>query len=280
MVSLGHFAWYELITTDVEAAKAFYTEVIGWGAQDVSMPGRPYFLFTVGGAWVSGLMDLPKGAREMGEKPCWVGYVRVNDVDATAEQIKRLGGAVHVPPTDIPNITRFSVFADPQMATLALLKSLSPEHEQPANMSAPGRVGWHELLATDCEKALAFYGEIFGWQKANTDSGTMGAYQLFSAGGQTIGGMFTKPATVLAPFWLYYFNIDDMDAAMARVMACGGQIVEDPVEVPGGSWVARCTDPQGVVFALEGKRSPRAIGYFERAKPHGASTPRGCRWSW
>jgi uncharacterized protein len=280
MVSHGHFAWYELITTDVEAAKAFYTKVIGWGAQDVSMPGRPYFLFTAEEAWVGGLMDLPKGAREMGEKPCWVGYVRVNDVDATAERIKRLGGAVHVPPTDIPNIGRFSVFADSQMATLALLKSLSPEHEQPVNMSAPGRVGWHELLATDSEKALAFYGEIFGWQKADTDSGAMGTYQLFSAGGQAIGGMFTKPAIVPAPFWLYYFNIDDIDAAMARVTASGGQIVEGPVELPGGTWVARCTDPQDVVFALEGKRSPRAIGYFERVKPQGVSATRGCRWSW
>jgi uncharacterized protein len=280
MVSHGHFAWYELITTDVEAAKAFYTKVIGWGALDVSMPGRPYFLFTVGETLVSGLMDLPKGARELGEKPSWVGYVRVNDVDAAAERIKRLGGTVHVPPTDIPNISRFSVFADPQMATLALLKSLSPEHEQPANMSAPGRVGWHELLAADWEKALAFYGEIFGWQRADTDIAAMGTYQLFSAGGETIGGMFTKPAMIQSPFWLYYFNIDDIDAAVQRVMADGGQIVEGPVEVPSGSWVARCTDPQGALFALEGKRSQRAIGYFERVGSRRPSAPQGCRWSW
>ena len=139
-------------------------------------------------------VDGPAGGREeKGGKPRWIGYVGVDDVDAAADRVKRLGGAVHVPPTDVPNISRFSVFADPQMATLALLKWLRPGQEQPAELGAPGRVGWHELLAADWEKALAFYGELFGWQKADADIGAMGTYQLFSAGGQTIGGMFTKP---------------------------------------------------------------------------------------
>jgi uncharacterized protein len=280
MVSHGHFAWYELITTDIEAAKVFYTKVMGWGALDVSAPGRPYILFTVGQTPVCGLMDLPESAKEIGGRPCWVGYVRVSDVDETAERIERLGGAVRIPPTDIPNISRFAVFGDPQSATLALLTSLSRDHEQPAELSAPGRVGWHELVAADREQALAFYGEIFGWQKASFDQGVMGIYQLFSAGGQTIGGMFTKPPTTPAPFWLYYFNIDDIDVAMKRVVAGGGQILEGGIEVPGGSWIARCTDPQGAMFALEGKRSRHPIGYFERVTPRGASDPRGCRWSW
>jgi predicted enzyme related to lactoylglutathione lyase len=48
--SHGSFAWYELMTTDMEAAKAFYAAVVGWDAQDVSMPGATYILFTAGGA--------------------------------------------------------------------------------------------------------------------------------------------------------------------------------------------------------------------------------------
>jgi uncharacterized protein len=276
---VGHFVWYELITPDIEAAKVFYTKVMGWGALDVSAPGRAYILFTVGQAPVCGLMDLPETAKEMGGKPCWVGYVNVNDVDTAAEQIARLGGAVRVPPADIPGIGRFAVFADPQSVTLALLTSLSRDHEKPAERSAPGRVSWHELVATDWEQALAFYSEIFGWQKGSFDQGLMGTYQLFSAGGQTVGGMFTKPPTTPAPFWLYYFYVDDIDAAMKRVVAGGGQILE-AVEVPGGNWIARCTDPQGAMFALEGKRSRHPIGYFERVTPEGASNLRGCRWSW
>ena len=262
--SHGRFVWYELVTTDVEVAKAFYTKVMGWGAQDAPMADRVYTLFTVGKAAVSGLMDLPEDARKMGAKPTWVGYVAVNDVDTTAERIERLGGVVQVPPTDVLDISRFSIFADPQKAKLALFKWLQPGHEQPADLSASGRVGWHELLAADCEEALAFYGELFGWQKAGADIGEMGTYQLFSTGGQTIGGMLAKPPMMPTPFWLYYFNTGDIDAAVRRVKAGGGQILDGPIEVLGGSWIVQCTDPQGAIFALEGKRDRKVIGYFER----------------
>ena len=180
-------------------------------------------------------MNLPEDARKAGATPHWIGYVGVDDVDAAVDRIKQLGGAVHVPPTDVPNISRFSVVADPQMATLALVKGLKPGQEQSAELDAPGRVGWHELLAADWEKAFAFYGELFGWQKADADIGAMGTYQLFSAGGQTIGGMFTKPPTLPLPFWLYYFNIGDIEAAAKRVKAGGGQILYGPIEVPGGA---------------------------------------------
>jgi uncharacterized protein len=261
--SHGRFVWYELMTTDMEAAKAFYAEVVGWGTQDASMPGMTYTLFTAGGASVSGLMGLSEDARKSGLRPSWLGYVGVNDVDATADRIKELGGALHVPPTDIPNISRFSVAADPQMATIALFKWLKGGQEQPPALDAPGSVGWHELLAADWETAWPFYRELFGWQKAQAGDGPMGPYQLFSAGGQTIGGMFTKPATEPVPFWLYYFNVGDIDVAIRRVRAGRGEVVNGPIDVPGGRWMAQCTDPQGAIFALVGKRSHNGIGYFE-----------------
>jgi predicted enzyme related to lactoylglutathione lyase len=88
---------------------------------------------------------------------------------------------------------------------------------------------------------------------------------MFSAGGQTIGRMFTKPASEPVPFWLYYFNVDDIDVARKRVKASGGRIVNGPIEVPGNRWIVQCTDPQGAIFALVGKRSHNAIGYFAPA---------------
>lgn len=262
--SQGRFVWYELMTTDMEAAKAFYARVVGWGTRDASMPDQAYTLFTVGDISVSGLMNLPQDAKTMGAEPRWIGYVGVNDVDATTDRIKHLGGTVHVPPTDIPDIIRFSVVADPQMATLALVKQLSPGPEELAALGNPGRVGWHELFAADWENAFAFYSELFDWRKADADIDPLGTYQLFSAGGQTIGGMFTKPPMVSVPFWLYYFNVGDIDAAAQRVKAAGGQILEGPIEVPGGRRIVRCTDPQDAMFALTEKRNDKAVGYFER----------------
>ena len=276
----GRFIWYELMTTDMKAAEAFYAAVVGWGTQDASTPGMPYTLFTAGGAPVSGMMALPDDARTSGFRPSWLGYVGVNDVDATADRIIKLGGAVHVPPKDIPNISRLSVAVDPQMATIALLTWLGggqerpAQIEQPADTGTPGRVGWHELFAADWEKAWAFYGELFGWQKTDPDVGADGTYQMFSAGGQTIGGMCTKPATAPIPFWLYYFNVGDIDLAAKRVKTGGGEVLNGPIEVPGGGWIAQCTDPQGAIFALAGKRRPGDIGYFERTASRDSSVAR------
>jgi predicted enzyme related to lactoylglutathione lyase len=253
--SHGRFVWHELMTTDMEAAKAFYGSVVGWGTQDTPMPGMNYSLFMLGDTHVAGLMNLPEEACRMGAPPSWIGYVAVDDVDASAEQAKRLGGVVHVPPRDIPDVGRFSVIADPQGATLALFRSSRPGQDQPSEMMTPGRVGWYELLTSNWETAFAFYSEMFGWQKADAiPMGEMGVYQLFSAGGPPIGGMFNKPPMIPVSFWLYYIAVSDIDAVATRVTSGGGQIMMGPMQVPGGAWIVQGRDPQGAMFALVGQR--------------------------
>ena len=252
---LGHFAWYELLTTDVAAAGAFYGKVIGWGGKDTSTPELAYTVLTAGDVQVGGLMDIPEEGRRLGATPRWVGYVAVDDVDATATQIRRLRGAVLLPPTD-SNIGRVSVVADPQKATFALVTGLTYGQRLPGGPDELGRVGWHELLAEDRNKVFDFYGELFGWQRASSED-PANPYQLFSAAGQTIGGMLTKLPSVPQPSWLYYFNVDDIGTAARRVNDGGGRILQGPIELPDGCWIARCADPQGALFALQGARGQR-----------------------
>lgn len=275
--SHGRFVWHELLTTDVAAVTTFYARVMRWGAWDASTPGRPYILFGDGKSAISALTALPDDARRMGVQPTWVGYVAVDDVDATAGRVVQLGGAVQVPPTNVADVSRFSVVTDPQSARFALFKWRSSAQPLPAPEAA-GRVGWHELLAADWEQAWTFYAELFGWQKEEADVSETATYQPFSTGGQMIGGMFTKPPTIRAPFWLCYFNTDDVDAAAERVKTGGGQVLEGPLQTAHGSWVVQCADPQGAAFALEGPRKSRPPGYFESAP----QTPGGGarRWSW
>ena len=255
----SRFAWYELLTTDMAAAKAFYRDVVGWDARDASTPDMAYSLLTFSDVPVAGLMELPEEGRRMGATPRWVGYVAVNDVDATADRLRRLSGVVFVPPTD-SNIGRVSIVADPQTATLALVGGLKPDLRRAAPHE-PGQVGWHELLAADGAKAFAFYRELFGWQKAQAETETvpMESYQLFAAGGVTMGGMFTKLARVRVPFWLYYFNVADVARSAEHVRAGGGKVAQGPTELPDGSWIVRCIDPQGAMFALQGKSSQRSV---------------------
>jgi len=274
--SHGRFVWYELMTTDLEAANAFYGEVVGWRTREASMPGSRYTLFTAGDVSAAGLIDLPQDSQMHGAAPQWVGYVSVDDVDAAAHHVKELDGTVYVPPTDIADVSRFSVVADPQMATFILVKWRDAGRQLLIQSGALGHVGWHELLTIDWERAFAFYREIFGWQKAAADAGPTSTYLQFSAEGQTIGGMFNKPATAPASFWLYYFNVADIGAALDRVRAGRGKILEGPNDIPGGGRVARCTDPQGAMFALIGKQSDKGIGYFEREASRDSSAR--ARW--
>jgi uncharacterized protein len=248
---LGCFAWYELLTTDMAAAGAFYGKVVGWAVQDASTPELAYTVLTAGDAPVVGLMNLPEEGLRLGAMPRWVGYVAVDDMDVKAAQIRRLGGAILVSPTD-SNIGRISVVADPQRANFALVTGLTYGGRQRGGLDEPGRVGWHELLAEDRNEIFAFYGELFGWQKAYAEPDPADLYQLFSAAGQTIGGMLTKLPSVSQPCWLYYFNVDDIGAAAKRVNAGGGRILQGPIELPDGWWIVRCVDPQGALFALQG----------------------------
>jgi predicted enzyme related to lactoylglutathione lyase len=210
-------------------------------------------MMTVGEAPVCGMMELCGEAREKGARPGWIGYVAVEDVDASAEEVVRQGGAVYRAPSDIPGIGRFAIVADPQGAPIALFRGASAAPAQCTPPNGPGHGGWHELRATDPEAAFEFHSKLFGWSKAEpVDMGPMGVYQLFAAGDQPIGGMMTKPEAQPAPSWLFYFNVDGVDAAAGRVQAGGGQVTAGPHQVPGGGWIAHCLDPQGGRFALVG----------------------------
>jgi len=121
--------------------------------------------------------------------------------------------------------------------------------------ATPGHVGWRELHAGEHEGAFAFYSGLFGWAKAEAvDMGPAGVYQTFAIHGTQAGGMMTKTPQTPAPFWLYYFNVEAVDSAMARVKEGGGQILNGPLQVPGGSWIVQCSDPQGAMFAMTGPR--------------------------
>lgn len=251
------FAWYELLTTDLAAAQSFYGKVIGWKGQDASTPQFAYRLFTVGDAPVAGLMELPLEGRKKGATPRWVGYVAVRDVDGAVERLRALGGTVYVPPTD-SNIGRIAIIADPQTATLAMVGGLKYGTGATPDAGGPGRVGWHELLAGESRAAFGFYSALFSWEKEQDDRQMLESYQLFAANGRTLGGIFTKFAATPVPFWLYYFEVADLDAATDQVKAGGGRIAQGPIELWGGSWAARCIDPQGAMFALLGRRGDGA----------------------
>jgi uncharacterized protein len=119
MSTHGMFSWNELITTDPEAAKEFYTQLFGWTAEEWPIGDVKYLIVKAGGKEIGGIMPVPEQAKGM--KPTWGVYVTVDDVDATAAKAQKLGGTICVPPKDIPSVGRFTVIQDPQGAMIAAI---------------------------------------------------------------------------------------------------------------------------------------------------------------
>ena len=247
----NQFFWYDVMTTDPKAAETFYRHVVGWGAQSAGTGNPDYTLFTVDGQPAAGLMAIPDDARKAGVGPAWMGYIKVEDVDATAARIAKEGGKLYRGPFDVPDVMRIAVVSDPQSAGFIVAKPVPRMAPPKLATGTPGTIGWHELYAGDWESAFAFYEKLFGWTKVEAhDMGPMGIYQLFAAGGDPIGGMMTKPPQVPVPHWGYYINVDAIDAAASRIAAGNGKVINGPMEVPGGQWVLHAKDPQGAHFAL------------------------------
>jgi len=247
----SEFFWYELMTTDVAAAEAFYKKVVGWTSQPFEGSGVDYVVFSAGERGVAGVMLLPEEAKAMGTPPCWMGYIHAKDVDAATAGVKKAGGTVHREPSDIPSVGRFSVVADPQGAAFMLMTPTGPD-QPPAPPATSGHVGWHELYASEYKSAFDFYSKQFGWAKVQDfDMGEMGIYLIFGTGGERgVGGIMNKPPQMPAPAWQFYFNVDEIQAGAKRIIDNGGKITVEPMEVPGGSWIVNAQDPQGAHFAL------------------------------
>ena len=115
----GAFSWFELMTTDTDGAKKFYTSLFGWETEDMTMGDMNYTVWNVAKEGIGGLMSI--SPQDEGQPPFWGVYVTVDDVDATAAKAEELGGKVLMPPTDIPTVGRFCVLQDPQGAVISAI---------------------------------------------------------------------------------------------------------------------------------------------------------------
>ena len=210
---LGRPLWYELMTTDMKAAAAFYGTVIGWKAAPFDGASQPYTMFDRGGdVLVGGVLTLPA---EVKAPPFWAMYVGVPKIEDAAAHITRLGGKAHTEVITVPNVGRMQMMMDPQGAAFYIIEP-APAEQRPEGAPEIGEASWHELMTTDATAAMNFYQQVFGWQPSDSmDMGAMGKYQMFNRPHGMIGGMMNKPPEMASapPSWLIYFRVPDVQAA-------------------------------------------------------------------
>lgn len=256
----GMPVWYELMTRDADAAQDFYARVLGWTITPTpTAAGAPEYRVCAapGGAAVAGLMVPPEG----GPAARWFFYVAVDDVDAAVAQAQAAGGAVHMPPFEVPGVGRLAFLADPQGALFYLMRRSDDAPSQaflPSDRALPGHAVWNELTTPDQDAATAFYGALFGWREQGAmPMGPLGEYRFVVHGDDPLGA--SMPSMPQAPDgWQVYFHVEDVDAALARLDAAGGAVLQGPDQIPGGQYSVVAQDPQGARFGFVGARAEAA----------------------
>jgi uncharacterized protein len=260
----GDFIWYELMTTDADGARDFYASVVGWDIETESNAPMGYRMISASDGPVAGLMPLTDEMQSGGARPCWAGYINVDNVDATAKAATAAGGSIHMPPWDVPGIGRMAFIADPQGVPFYVMQPTPPADNADAESNSfaattpmVGHCAWNELSSTDPEAAKAFYGRLFGWVKdGEMDMGPLGKYEFWKdvAGRFALGAVMPKMAEMPIPMWMYYFRVPDIDIAVSATTQKGGCILQEPIEIPGGDYSMVGMDPQGAPFGLVGAR--------------------------
>ena len=246
----GRFVWHDLMTTDPNAALAFYTRLFGWTTKEMDMgPAGTYTMWHAGQTPIGGMVPMDPG---QGHPPHWIAYATVRNVDAAVQRVEEIGGKAAVPATDIPDVGRFAVISDPTGAYISPFKALpGTETPESGGSPAPGTFCWDELLTTDTDAAGAFYTDVFGWSLDPMDMGPMGTYYLFKRGDVPAGGMMKGPADSPSPsMWISYVAVTNADDTAHRVAELGGQICAGPTDIPNVGRFAVATDPTGATFAF------------------------------
>ena len=247
----GTFCWVELGTTDLGAARKFYSSVFGWNLSDMPNmpPGMVYAVASVAeGKNVGGLTTLPDEAKKMGARPNWMSYVAVENAEESAKKVTSLGGKFLMGPADTgPGV--MGIVQDPTGAVFALWQE--KQSMGTVIYQEVGGLSWNELSTTDVDRAGKFYANLFGWKTEAVQMPNM-TYTTFKQGDKFTGGMMAQPKEMAgAPsMWTAYFEVKDADATAKKIESAGGKSFGPMIDVPDVGRFGFFADPQGAMFAV------------------------------
>jgi predicted enzyme related to lactoylglutathione lyase len=257
----GRFVWHELMVPDAAKAHEFYGRVVGWKTQPFEHDPN-YQMFAASTGPLGGTVVQTEGP------PHWLPFLGTTDIEGTVKQATGLGATLVTEIASIPNGGRWARLTDPQGASFAVYQSTTkPGREKPPKR---GEFSWHELMTTDHQAAFEFYSAVFGWEKTGEMDmgGELGVYFMFGRNGVPLGGMFNMLKEAGGgPAWTGYIRVKDVNKALKKAKAGGATLINGPMEVPGGDWIAQLIDPQGAMFAVHALQADVAPSTTEPATP-------------
>jgi len=249
----GTPCWVDISVPDLDAAREFYGQALGWSFLDSGEEFGHYTICQVDGSAAAAIAP----QQYEGQPVAWTVYLASDDVDGTAKLIKDNGGTVVVEPMDIPGSGRMCIAQDPQGAAFGVWQSAGMHGAQV--YMEPGSLVWTDVRTPDPDAGRTFYTAVFGYRYEPIEGGPPEYTTIhFDAardgepvGG--IGGMMGAPEDT-PPHWLAYFLVPDADVAAASASASGGIVLSEPFDTPYGR-MAPITDPDGATFLVIGTMS-------------------------
>jgi predicted enzyme related to lactoylglutathione lyase len=267
--------WVDTAQPDTDAALAFYSGLFGWEFEDRMPPDAPgnYFVGRLHDRDVAAVGSQMEGAPPM---PVWNTYIAVDSADDVATRVTKAGGTTLAESFDVLEAGRMAVFADPSGAVFSVWQA--KEHKGAQLVNEPGSWNFSDLNTRDVERALAFYGDVFGWVAGSVEGAGMeftflrlpgygdflekrdpdlrarqdeiGAPPGFE---DVVAGMMPMTSDRfpddVPPHWSVTFAVDDTDASAARATELGGTLIAPPLDA-GPTRIAVVQDPQGAVFTV------------------------------
>jgi predicted enzyme related to lactoylglutathione lyase len=242
----GTPCWVDIGVPDVEAAKAFYANLLGWEYTGGGEEFGGYLNATLRGRMVAGMGP----QQDPDDPPRWTTYFATDDAAAGAQRIRAAGGRVVVEPMEVGPMGTMVIALDPQGNPFGLWQAGMHTGYQIHN--EPGALAWNEAMTDDAPAARQFYTAVFGFrfdELPPEQGGEDGMdYTTFGTGGNPLGGLGASDPS-MPKGWLTCFSVASADDAVAMVEANGGKVVVAPMDTPFGRF-AIVEDPWGAAFEV------------------------------
>jgi predicted enzyme related to lactoylglutathione lyase len=245
----GAPCWIDLLSSDVEASRSFYSQLFGWSAEEPDPEFGGYFMFTRDGVPVAGAMPSQPGM----PVPCyWTSYLASDDAAKTVEKATGAGAEIVVGPMTIGDVGVMAVLADPGGAHIGIWQQ--GQFPGFTVLAEPGSPSWFELYTRDYDSAVGFYRDVFDWDTHVMSDTPEFRYTTLGADAGALAGIMDRAGTLpeaVPAHWSVYFAVADTDASVARALELGGSNPVASHDTPYGR-LASIVDTTGTEFNVMG----------------------------
>jgi predicted enzyme related to lactoylglutathione lyase len=244
---VGAPCWIDLYSSDTAGATEFYGQLLGWKAEAPEEGFGGYFVFSKDGKVVAGCMQ---NSGEEGHPDAWTVYLTTDDIERTVADATAKGGQVHLAPMDVATNGKMALVGDPGNAAIGVWQPGTQQGFEVRN--EVGTAAWFELLTRDYDASVDFYRDVFQWDTHTSGDTPDFRYTTLGEGDGMLAGIMDASAFLPAgapATWSVYFEVEDADAAVEKVVALGGSIVQPAEDTPYGR-IAIAADPTGTQFKL------------------------------